>query len=282
MNKKIIVGIDFSKCSLNALAHAVTLADKSDLEVIMVWVNKFSEEKVLNHENDLIISGAKQMFSELVDKYAPMIKDRISYVIKEGRVYESIKELCDEVNPLLVIIGTHGVSGLSERWLGSNAYRLSLFLDTPVITIREGVNVNTSISKILMPIDSTVETRQKLPLTAKIAGLFDATVHILGVHTSTLDDINSRVRNYVNQSAEYLDRKGIKYETDEIYSRNLVEDIVKYANKIDANLLSIMDEQETSLKTLFAGSYTLQLVTKSECPLLISHMKNIFSVISVK
>lgn len=281
MNKRIIVGIDFSECSLNALAHAVNIAEKSDLEIVMIWVNKFSEERVLNHSNDLLVSGAKLHFDNLIEKYKPVLGDRISYVIREGRVYDSINELCKELNPLLVVIGTHGISGFSEKWLGSNAYRMSLMLDVPVIIIRNNIDVNKSLTDILLPIDSTVETRQKLPLTAKLASYFDATIHVLAVHTSTLDDIIARVKNYVKQVVEYLDDKKIKYECDELYSRNLVEDIIEYANKKDINLLSIMDEQETTFKNVFDGSYTLQLVTKSECPVLISHMKNVFSVISI-
>jgi nucleotide-binding universal stress UspA family protein len=278
MNSKIVVGIDFSECSLNALAHAVSLAEKSNLEIVMVWVNKFSEENVLHHNNELVLSGAKLHFSKLVEKYKPILGDRISYVIKEGRVYESINELCQELNPLLVIIGTHGISGFSEKWLGSNAYRVALMLDTPVIIIRNVIDVEKSLTKILLPIDSTVETRQKLPLTAKLAQCFDATVYVLGVHTSTLDDIENKVKSYVNQVATYLEERNVKYEVDEIYARNLVDDIINYADKIDANLLSIMDEQEHTLKNVFEGSYTLQLVTKSKCPVLISHMKSMFSL----
>ena len=278
MNSKIVVGIDFSECSLNALAHAVSLAEKSNLEIVMVWVNKFSEENVLHHNNELILSGAKLHFSKLVEKYKPILGDRISYVIKEGRVYESINELCQELNPLLVIIGTHGISGFSEKWLGSNAYRVALMLDTPVIIIRNVIDVEKSLTKILLPIDSTVETRQKLPLTAKLAQCFDATVYVLGVHTSTLDDIENKVKSYVNQVATYLEERNVKYEVDEIYARNLVDDIINYADKIDANLLSIMDEQEHTLKNVFEGSYTLQLVTKSKCPVLISHMESMFSL----
>lgn len=278
---KIIVGIDFSECSLNALAHAVNIAEKSDLEIVMIWVNKFSEERVLNRSNDLLVSGANLHFDNLIEKYKPVLGDRISYVIREGRVYDSINELCKELNPLLVVIGTHGISGFSEKWLGSNAYRMSLMLDVPVIIIRNNIDVAKSLTDILLPIDSTVETRQKLPLTAKLASYFDATIHVLAVHTSTLDDIIARVKNYAKQVVEYLDDKKIKYECDELYSRNLVEDIIEYANKKDINLLSIMDEQETTFKNVFDGSYTLQLVTKSECPVLISHMKNVFSVISI-
>ncbi len=278
MNNKIVVGIDFSKCSFNALAHAVNLAEKSQMEVVMIWVNKFSEESLLNHHNDLLISGAKLHLEELVEKYKPVLGDRISYVIKEGRVYEAINEFCQDVKPLLVVIGTHGISGFSEKWLGSNAYRIALMLDTPVIIIRNVIDVNKSLTKILLPIDSTVETRQKLPLTAKLAQYFDATICVLGVHTSTLDDIIAKVKSYVNQVATYLEDRNVKYEVDEIYSRNLVEDIVEYADKIDANLLSIMDEQENNLKNVFEGSYSLQLVTNAKCPVLISHMKNMFSL----
>lgn len=277
MNGKIVVGIDFSECSLNALAHAASLAEKSNLEIVMVWVNKFSEECVLNHNCELLVSGAKTLFLELIEKYRPVLGDRISYVIREGRVYDSINELCEEINPLLVVIGTHGISGFSEKWLGSNAYRMSLMLETPVIIIRNDIDVNKSLTKILLPIDSTIETRQKLPLTAKLAQYFDATVYVLAVHVSTLDDVAAKVKSYTNQVTEYLEDKGVKYETDEIYSRDLVKDIIDYAEKIDANLLSIMDEQENNLK-VFEGSYTLQLVTKSKCPVLISHMKQMFSL----
>ena len=67
MNNKIVVGIDFSKCSLNALAHAVNLAEKSEMEVVMIWVNKFSEESLLNHHNELLVSGANLRLTELVE-----------------------------------------------------------------------------------------------------------------------------------------------------------------------------------------------------------------------
>ncbi len=278
MNNKIVVGIDFSKCSLNALAHAVNLAEKSEMEVVMIWVNKLSEESLLNHHKDLLISGANLHLTELVDKYKPILGDRISYVIKEGRVYEAINEFCQEIKPLLVVIGTHGISGFSEKWLGSNAYRIALMLDVPVVIIGNLIDVNKSLNKILLPIDSTVETRQKLPLTAKLAQYFNATICVLGVHTSTLDDIINRVKSYVNQVATYLEDKNIKYEVDEIYSRDLVGDIVAYAEKVNANILSIMDEQEDTLKNVFEGSYTLQLVTKSKCPVLISHAKSMFSL----
>lgn len=282
MNNTILVGIDFSDCSLNALSHAVSIAEKSNSNVVMVWVNKLANDKdIVSKDNDLIVFGAKQRFAELLEKYKPIIgEDKISYVIKEGRVYEAMHVACEELDPMLVVIGTHGMSGFSARWLGSNAYRMSLLIDVPIITIRGGVDINKTITKILLPIDSTTETRQKLPLTALLAKYFNATIYVLGIYTSDVRSVNAKVNSYIKQVVNYLAANEIDYVTDELHTTDVADELILYANKIDANLISIMDEQERSAANFFSGSSTLQLVTKSPYPILISHVKNIYSTIS--
>ena len=84
----------------------------------------------------------------------------------------------------LVMAGTHGASGFEEFWIGSNANRIVSALRKPVITIRGGVNINRNLEKIVLPLDSTPETRQKVPFTAYMAKIFNAEVHILRVYTS--------------------------------------------------------------------------------------------------
>lgn len=279
MEKTILVGIDFSECSKNALSHAVSIAEKSESKILMVWVNKFVNQPIL--DKNLIISGATQNFDSLVKQYQEVLGEgNISYTIREGNVFDEMKKLCDEIEPMLVVIGTHGISGISERWIGSNAYRLSLLLKVPVITIRNGIDINKTLSRILLPIDSTVETRQKLPITATIAKYFDATIYILAVYTSDIEVVNARIKGYVKQVAEYLAEYDIKYIADELQTKNAADDVIEYANRINANLISIMDEQEISLKNVFAGSNSLQIVTKSQCPVLISHSRNIYSTIT--
>lgn len=282
MNNTILVGIDFSECSLNALSHAVSIAEKSNSNVVMVWVNKLANDRdIVAKDNDLIVFGAKQRFAELIEKYTPVVgEDRISYIIKEGRVYEAMQIACEELDPMLVVIGTHGMSGFSARWLGSNAYRMSLLIDVPIITIRGGVDINKTITKILLPIDSTTETRQKLPLTALLARYFNATIYVLGIYTSEVRSVNARVNSYIKQVVNYLEANEINYVTDELHTTEVADELIMYASKINANLISIMDEQERSAANFFSGSSSLQLVTKSPYPILISHVKNIYSTIS--
>ena len=50
MNKKILIGIDFSDCSLNALEHAITIAQRSSSGITMVWVNHLDYSKEIFYE----------------------------------------------------------------------------------------------------------------------------------------------------------------------------------------------------------------------------------------
>lgn len=280
MNNTILVGIDFSECSINALEHAISIAEKAKANVVMVWVNKLANDKdIVSKDYELIVYGAKQHFAELITKYSPRIGEgMISYQIREGRVYEAMKAAADELDPLLVVIGTHGISGFSEKWIGSNAYRMTLIMDVPIITIRGGVDINKTISKIVMPIDSTLETRQKLPLTTVIAKYFNAQVFILAVYTSEIKSVKAKVNGYVKQVIKYMTAHDVSFVLDELHTSELATGLIDYAKKIDANLISVMDEQEKS--GLFSGSFSLQLVSNSPYPILISHTKNIYSSIS--
>lgn len=282
MNNVILVGVDFSNCSLNALSHAVTVAEKSKSDIVMVWVNKLANDKdIVSKDRNLIEYGAKQHFNELIEKYAHRLgENTITYQIREGRVYDAMQEACRELDPFLMFIGTHGISGFSERWIGSNAFRMSLVLDVPTVFIREGIDVNTSISKIVMPIDSTLETRQKLPLTALIAQYFNAQIFVVALYTSEILSVKERVNGYVKQVVKYLTANRINFVLDELHTNDLDEDIISYAKNINANLISIMDELERTAVNIFSGSYSQKIVNNSQIPVLISHTKNIYASIA--
>lgn len=180
-------------------------------------------------------------------------------------------KVANEIEAFLIIIGTHGSSGFEEFWIGSNANRLVSGSSKPIITIRGGIDVGTDLKKIVLPLDSTKITRQKLPMTALLAKYFNSEVYILGIFTTTSDDIRYRVRNYVSQAEEYFVENGIKYKSTTIEADNITEATVKYAQEIGANLISIMTEQETTAANLLHGPYASQMVNHSPIPVLSIH-----------
>ena len=216
MNKKILIGIDFSDCSLNALEHAITIAQRSSSGITMVWVNHldYSKEIFSIEPNDLI-NEVEVKFKEIIKKYKSKLgREELNYQIRKGKVYKEICAVADEINAFLIVIGTHGSTGFEEFWIGSNANRVVSTSRKPIITIRAGVDIDKGLRKIVMPFDSTKVTRQKLPMTALLAKFFNAEVHILGMYTSNLDDIRYRIRNYVEQAKDYLEENDILYKVE--------------------------------------------------------------------
>ncbi len=203
----IIAAIDFSDCSVNALEHAVSIATRGTLDIHMIWVNNPSVTKatIYSDSSAELIDEIKKQFGKLVDKYMPQLPDStIDFVIREGKVYREIIDEAREMDSLCIVMGTHGISGFEKFWIGSNANKLISVSPCPVITIRAGVDPKQIIRCILLPVDSTLDTRQKVPFTTYLAQLFEAEVYVLSLYASKYKSIQRRVDMYTDQVCSYL------------------------------------------------------------------------------
>ncbi len=234
MSKTILVGIDFSDCSINALEHAITIARKAKAGIAMVWINHLDYSKeIFSIEPQNLENEVTTRFKTLEKKYQyHLLGEKIEYFIRKGKVYKEICNVASEIDAFIIVIGTHGSSGFEEFWIGSNANRMVSSSNKPIITIRGGVDIEGDMKKIVLPLDSTKITRQKLPMTALLAKYFNSEVYILGLYTTTSDDIRYRVRNYVSQVEDYFKENGIKFNSTFIDAENITEETIKYAKKI--------------------------------------------------
>lgn len=281
--KNIIVAVDFSDCSVNALEHAISIAQKGNFNIIMVWVNNPTTTKILleSDQSSEMIREVENQFNKLVATYSKALPhSTINFSIREGKVYHQIALEAKEKQAMLVIAGTHGTSGFEEFWIGSNAYKIVSLAPCPVITIRAGININKELSRILMPIDSTPETRQKVSFTAKIAKLFQAEVYVLSLYTTGISAVQETVNNYARQVVKFLEEEKITCHSESLRADNLARAALDYATKIEANLISIMTEQETSTSNLWLGAYAQQMINHSPIPVLSIHPIDLNIVLS--
>lgn len=172
----------------------------------------------------------------------------------------------------MVIASTHGASGFEEFFIGSNAYKIISATHQPVMTVRS-IKAPSEIKKIVMPIDLTLDSRQKVPFTAELAQLFDAEIHIITVSSSKSKRIIDRLNAYAAQVENYVKARKIKCKVKSLVGENIVDLITVYADSVDANMISIMKEQLKNLS--FLGSITHQIVTRSKVPVLSISAKEI-------
>lgn len=276
--KEIIVGIDFSKGALNALNFALLMANKMSANITMVWVDKPSAvDSIFDNTASAHRKEVHRRFEELIKKHSKELKkSELNYKIRSGKVYAEIVNQAKYNDAQLIVVGTHGISGFEEIWIGSNANRVVTASRCPVVTVRQGYVVKKKISKIVMPIDSTLETRQKAPFVAEIAKAFNAEVLIPGLIVSSVSTIRTRVLNYSRQMVEYFDKHGIKNSFTELKVSNVTSDTLKFAEQHDADLICIMTEQETAASNIFLGPYAQQMVNHSPIPVLSIHPKNYY------
>jgi nucleotide-binding universal stress UspA family protein len=272
--KNLIIPIDFSKESLAGLDLAMLFSKKQKTNIQMVYVQKkssdynspgyFKEEKAY----------AEKQFKKLVDKYSSKLKNdsKLKYIIKSGRIYREIVGQVESYDDAMVIASTHGASGFEEFFIGSNAFKIISTTHQPVITVRS-IEAPTEIKKIVMPIDLTVDTRQKVPFTSELALLFDAEIHIITVSSSKSKRIIDRLNAYAAQVENYVKARKIKCKVKSFVGDNIVDLITVYSDSVDASMVSIMKEQTKSLS--FYGGITHNIVTRSKVPVLSMSSKEI-------
>jgi len=276
---KIIVAIDFSDCSINAFLHGLSIAKHCSNDLVLVWVEKPSSEKdKFEKQAGDPSREVKKQFEELISKYQPELTgNTITYKLRTGTVYKEITMEAKESKAKLVIAGTHGASGFEEFWIGSNANKIVSASPCPVITIRAGINVQRPLTKIVLPIDSTLETRQKATFTGQLAKKHDAEIHILSLYTSSVKAIRQDVNIYAGQVELYYKQEGIRSQMASMECTNISDAMIEYAKKTEANLISIMTEQESKTSNLWMGPYAHQTVNHSPIPVLSIHSKETYS-----
>jgi nucleotide-binding universal stress UspA family protein len=269
--ENIIVGIDFSKGSECAIELSVDIANRMSLDLKMVYVSSTSQESGNSSEAEV-----QTKIEELVKKYQPYLTSTVmSYEITEGKVSQELARIAKQDEAVMVVVGTHGTSGYEKDWIGRNAYKTIEDTECPVLTIRENFDFNKELENIVLPIDSSMDTRQKVPFTIKMAKLFNSKIHILGLYSS--ESIMPMVDKYVDQVEKFVKSYNIEYTVEKTGSENITNSTLEYAEKMNADLIVIMTEQEKKLTNIVLGSYAQQMIHHSMIPVLTIHPEEINS-----
>lgn len=265
-NNTILVPLDFSEVAQNALGHALKVADVYKNEVTLLHImdegnfigNLFGGNNNVELVKEAIDMKLDKIIAESNKQY-PNVK--INKLIESGKIYKVISNIANEGNYDSIIMGTNGASGL-QQITGSNASRVINYAKVPVVVVKEK-SIGNGYEKIVLPIDLTRESRQKVRWAVHVAKKFNSTIHVIYENT-TNEEFRNRIHAVINQTQDILDTNGAKYilrglEEDK-YPDSFAEDTLAYANEIDADLIMIMSQQEKGFNEFLLGSYAQQIV----------------------
>lgn len=144
--KKILVPVDFSDYSKNALRYAIDFAKDVSAKLFLIYVVEpiiypadFSMGQVALPSVDLELnSRAKEELENLARREIP---EDIKYdvIIKTGKPFVEINETAGEVDADIIIIATHGHTGVEQLLFGSTAEKVVRKAPCPVLTLRDPI-----------------------------------------------------------------------------------------------------------------------------------------------
>jgi nucleotide-binding universal stress UspA family protein len=278
--KNIVVGIDFSENSINSMRHAVAISLKNNATIHLVWVKTIGSSRVAQVAD--VTNYTAKMNDCLVDLVAQCRqespKSQIQSVILEGRPFIEIPKYAANLRESIIVIGTHGNSGFEERIIGSNAMKTIAASTVPVLVLREGVEINRDLTQILLPIDTSFETLQKVKPAITFAKYFNAKINIIGIYPSYNTEDKQVVKVQSKHAATLCFQENVRHDIKILeYHHSGCRTIVEHALKGDDNLIVVMrNEEDTS--GLFMGSDLQKLLTIAPMPVLIVPNVNYFSI----
>jgi universal stress protein A len=137
--KHILVPIDFSKTSKKALEYAIPLAKQFNAKIALIHViypsSYPSEEGFVTPPLTLLLNTQKKILQEFAKQKVPgnLLEETMVCI---GQPFREIVDIAKKKTDL-IIITTHGYSGLKRAWLGSTAERVVRYAPCPVLTVHE-------------------------------------------------------------------------------------------------------------------------------------------------
>lgn len=267
--KRLVVAFDFSTNSEHALEYAMVYAQKlPSASIELVWVDNTGGSLVDTIDEDLRIER-KNFLKELVNKYASECPDvTIKIHLGKGKVYQEVSKIAFRLRADIIFAGTHGLSGYEKYWIGSNAFRITTSAPCPVVTIKNDYSIVQNISNILVPLDSSLETKKKLPFTVELAQQFDSKIHLLKVYNSSVGVIRRRIDSFGDEALKCFTNKDVEFELNTAEADNVASAIIDYADNHKIDLITIMTDQETTTGSRFLGPYSQQLIHMAKMPVM--------------
>ncbi len=264
--KHILVPLDFSDDSIHALEHAIIYANKYGYNIRLIHVKRknadYQPTYNLKDFDEVFRSGIADNFDNIINRYQNMLKGTFDYRIREGRIYSEICNQAKYGDSELIIMGTHGVSGFEEKWVGSNAFRIVSHASCPVITIRYDFP-QRQIRKIVLPIDVSEQSRQKVPFITQLAITFNAEIHLIDIRDNNKAATRKTLENCIEHVSTFLKRRKVKFIHESLKGKNMSDIIIQYSLMIDADLIAVMTEKPEKTQTFWIGPFAQQMVNHS-------------------
>ncbi|BDU24730.1 MULTISPECIES: universal stress protein [unclassified Flavobacterium] len=269
--KRILVPTDFSEHAEDALKVAAQIAKRNNSEIIILHMLELPHQA-----NDAILGGISIPESMLFMKKANEMLDEVSArpyldglevteIVKMDKPIHGIIQISKDHDVDLIVMGSHGSSGVEELLIGSNTEKVVRNSEIPVLVIKENIS-NFNATNIVFASDFSEEAKKPFEKLLNFAKFFDSKIHLVNICTP-----NSFKPTHVAEKAinEFVDQFSITNYTAQTYNdTNIEKGIINFSNKINADIIGMCTHGRTGFAHFFNGSISEGLVNHAVKPVI--------------
>ena len=279
--KKILVPIDFSDNSVNALDYAVKLARdiRGDLTLFNSYPIdvpmgvEFSSGIYMRTLHAEVKYDRETRLQQLVDEYKDVcyrFSDEpiaMSIEVKDGPPTESILNMAEENGFELIIMGTKGATGLEEVLLGSITASVIEESHVPVLAIPEGAQFS-GLKKVVYATDFDANDVEVLDSIKEMADVFGAEVTCLHINTQMELVEEKRQKMNVLKANTYPQASNVRFQILE--GRGVESSLQQYIEQNHVDMVAVMPQKRGFISNLFHRSISKKLAYHTQIPLMVA------------
>lgn len=269
--KKVLVPIDFSEQSENALITAANFARKFKFELVVLHMlelsNAVATNTVTNQETFFYLKLTEKKLNEFLDK--KYLKDlKITPIIKHYKIFSELNDLCKEEEINLVFMGSQGATGLKELFIGSNAQKVIRNSDIPVLVVKN--KPMETFENAVFACDFSEDSIDAYKQARKFAEKINCKMKMIYVNTPSKSfKSSSEMREIVKNFFEKAGTKAHHIKDVQYVSDYTIEaGIINFAQNHKADIIAMATHGRKGLLHFFDGSITEDVANHSPLPVL--------------
>jgi nucleotide-binding universal stress UspA family protein len=274
--KTIIVPTDFSDNSENALTYACELNKKWNAKIlllhcynVLITVSDAPEFLISAEEiRKTAVDGLRRIKSNYETNYPGMLFETEAIM---GMADDEIVNTAKKNNSELIVMGTHGASGLGEFLIGTNTATVTEKALCPVLAIPEKATF-TGLKNIVFAADYGNHNFSHMHYIIDLAKIFDAEIILLHITSGKLEDNfeDLEIGRFKEQIIKESGYKNISYrlleDKDVFHGMNL------YLDQFPPDLFAMSTHDRTLAQRIFSRSLTKRMAYHSHVPVLAMHI----------
>ncbi|TCP25216.1 nucleotide-binding universal stress UspA family protein [Tenacibaculum skagerrakense] len=272
--KKIIVPVDFTLHSENALRTASFFAKKYKAEILVVHMLEINTPVISSspsyvHEQTVFeLKLTEKKFGEYLDK--PYLKDvKVTPIIKHYKSFSDLHRTAEEEKADLIILSSHGATGIKEMFFGSNAEVVVRNSTVPVLVIK-GLPIDEAFKKAVFACDFSNDFIEPFKKAREILAFFECDeMHLLYVNTPgakfrTTKDKKERIDTFLKK----LGTTSKEVNIAEVADFSIEEGILEFAKTNESDLIIMPTHGKHGIEHFFEGSIAEDVVNHAVLPVL--------------